>query len=1420
MSNFFLLLCAVVCPLSLASTKFFCDFSDNTDISESYAEWNCTDGVPMSNPCDWRGVTCLNSSVDNVIEIILTGLDIEGTIPNSINSLSALTNLDISENQLFHNIDQPINMTALLSITLNDNNLYSGPFLEFVNMKNLEVLDLSDNSLGYIPGGLLQMTSLEYLDLSGNFIEGVIPSAIGDLSKLETLDLEDNFLFSTLPSSLWTLTNLKSLQLSSNQLSSSIPESVGNLVKMDTLQIRNNCLAGHIPSSLGSLHKLIYVGLEQNMLSQQIPTQIGSLSNLVFLSIADNRMTGEVPESLCDISTLVYFDGSGNLFDCFASCLFIPHLELDFNITQHCPGLQDIAMCDLESAFGMSEIVNSMSITGDTVAYGTEHPVHVDSEPQHFEFNAQIGDATSYDVRFDPLMGSQKECNSTVTFCINRNCFGLSKADYPGLFFGNPALHVDSSSFIVYYTVSCERFAAVDPYGFQMYVTPLYRGTGWSCSLDSDGNVHAVGLCEPDTPWTGVTCLYDTAVVELDLKTFGISGTIPTTLSYLSSATTITLSFNSISGTIPGLFLEMESLEYLDISNNYLTGTLPVSFSDNESIADSSLFKVFLDQNMLTGSLPSILTRIDGLFQLKLDGNDFSGKLHSDFCQENGTVITLSQNPRLCYSECWTESHPTDIADKNICIPAAKKSIWISNAMISVYSVVGVVFLVLLCGGLWMKWRMSKVHPDGKEKMRRLEHLPIHKALVCNLPRSHLLQAIKQGRATAKERDYDGQTAIDIIISSVNPPVHVTSDILVELVMDSLPMDVETGRPIEDPAMHIWAWPKLVQCSHRLCTETVEAIVEMHKKHVTLLTDAEDAAGRRSIDIASPECKFIMTKALYLYERFELFPGPPEHISLTCVVRFAYDHGNPDKRRPRPSSVGTNRLAVAGVEKSVRGESSRRVALKFMKHRDQFFCELETRKMGNFDEDVVVNVKMDLNGDTDEKFRADAALKGYSQYPYCLVMDAADGNLQRKVAQQHIAGKDWDKIRYIVLNLVNGLRHMHMRGYVHGDLKPMNVLPVNDTMKLTDFDAAASLQAGSYVGAKYSSAYVPPELLWCNPSGHIVVRTFQREAGGKPVGVGELPYSLVQATVGHDIWSLGAITYLLCTGNPIFLSNVETDNIADQEDLAKLMEWSPETKMKKLSNITDRYARNLVSMMLTKDPTKRPDCDHVLQHPFLTGKAPIRMDGEEPTYDLFLSYRVASDADIVEVLYDTLTERGFKVWFDKKCLPPGLEWERGFCRGLLDSRCFVCIMSREAVNSRHDMSRNVNMLQPNSRCDNVLLEWRLALELGDRGLLRGIYPVMVGDKLPRDDLVFYGDYFADGCHPSHAENIVLLNVESKLREHLEREGLGLPVVDELGVKDILARITRNQGGFLRGEFSTGIANIVASITDMVENSKK
>jgi hypothetical protein len=239
--------------------------------------------------------------------------------------------------------------------------------------------------------------------------------------------------------------------------------------------------------------------------------------------------------------------------------------------------------------------------------------------------------------------------------------------------------------------------------------------------------------------------------------------------------------------------------------------------------------------------------------------------------------------------------------------------------------------------------------------------------------------------------------------------------------------------------------------------------------------------------------------------------------------------------------------------------------------------------------------------------------------------------------------------------------------------------------------------------------------------------------------------------------------------------------------------------------VADRGARNLLSLLLQHDPRARPPMARVLSHPYITGRAARRLPGEPALFDVFVSYRVASDRLVAEALHRVLSAAGLRVWLDSKCLQPGQSWEEGFAQGLALSSVFLPVLSRGAVNHASIPRQSFAALTPASPCDNVLLEHMLAAEMQARGLIRAVYPLFVGDL--DSESCTYSNYFASGCHPAAAGAVVVTAAAVKLAEHLDRLGLGTPILDaaSLSVASLLERATKSQGAFLEGDAERALA---------------
>ena len=125
------------------------------------------------------------------------------------------------------------------------------------------------------------------------------------------------------------------------------------------------------------------------------------------------------------------------------------------------------------------------------------------------------------------------------------------------------------------------------------------------------------------------------------------------------------------------------------------------------------------------------------------------------------------------------------------------------------------------------------------------------------------------------------------------------------------------------------------------------------------------------------------------------------------------------------------------------------------------------------------------------------------------------------------------------------------------------------------------------------------------------------------------------------------------------------------------------------------------------------------------------------------------------------------------------------------------LLSREAINHPSIDRQNFSKHVATSRCDNVLLEYTLALELYERGLVKVIYPILVGDIVTAEapgtqqqqPMYYYSNYWASGCHPICDDSIVVKSIGDKVAEHLERQHLGRPMLGDLSPKTVLDRIT-------------------------------
>ncbi|XP_062154410.1 protein STRUBBELIG-RECEPTOR FAMILY 7-like [Alnus glutinosa] len=186
-------------------------------------QWSSTGDDPCGQ--SWKGVTCAGT---RVTEIKLSGLGLSGNMGYQLASLTSLTILDMSNNNL-------------------------GGEIPYQLPPNVSQLNLASNNFnGAIPYSVSQMVSLKYLNISHNQIPNQLNDMFGQLSSLSTLDLSFNTMSGNLPESFSSLSSMTSMYLQNNQFTGPI-DVVANL-PLENLNVENNHFTGWIPEQLKNIN--------------------------------------------------------------------------------------------------------------------------------------------------------------------------------------------------------------------------------------------------------------------------------------------------------------------------------------------------------------------------------------------------------------------------------------------------------------------------------------------------------------------------------------------------------------------------------------------------------------------------------------------------------------------------------------------------------------------------------------------------------------------------------------------------------------------------------------------------------------------------------------------------------------------------------------------------------------------------------------------------------------------------------------------------------------------------------------------------------------------------------------------------------------------------------------------------------------
>jgi serine/threonine protein kinase len=433
------------------------------------------------------------------------------------------------------------------------------------------------------------------------------------------------------------------------------------------------------------------------------------------------------------------------------------------------------------------------------------------------------------------------------------------------------------------------------------------------------------------------------------------------------------------------------------------------------------------------------------------------------------------------------------------------------------------------------------------------------------------------------------------------------------------------------------------------------------------LAFAKDVDGRKSHLVASTSNRRILLPYVYFCGRYDILEGPPLHRSATSIVVLADDHEVAKDYRYvfnkyrydikeaflHLSALGYDKAADQNVASIYLRQTKsdlttdefvsycesafgkvRKVAIKFMLHRDQYRKEMELRQRFEENKSCATFVLNLLEGP--ETTVLEAAIASLvidfgnkvqmKDYKYVIIMPAADRSLDAIYTSEL---PDDDHVRIMMKEIAESLSYCHMNGIIHCDLKMLNVVRVNGRMKLIDFDAACEI--GSFACAKFSSSILPPEMFYklvneeeerkvelywssfptdaamidlrkkVDPkkswAGVFCVKSFH--SGDGPV-IEDLPYKLVRASPQLDIWSFGVMLYMLCAREfPLAVSR--DGDLVGPHDMKTVATWEQESiqLMVRQKFKSDPVLTDLLLKLLHPDPANRlKSVDEVLSHPY------------------------------------------------------------------------------------------------------------------------------------------------------------------------------------------------------------------------------
>ncbi|XP_072071602.1 receptor-like protein 40 [Arachis hypogaea] len=276
----------------------------------------------------------LPASIGNLTNLALLALEdnsFHGEIPRSLFGLEKLVDLflysNFFEGRLALDMFFKLKMLNTLDLSVNKLSLFSqNRAVNVTILPPIQWLGLSQCNLnGEIPTWIMNLTTLNHLDLRGNNLQGEIPYFLFKLENLTGLDLGRNLFEGQIE--LEMLSKLKKLTVLGLGGGNKLSFLEGNNTSIVTFpsQIQfldlRSCNLVHFPNFIQHLQELTDLYLSNNSI-KTIPSWLWNKTTLQSLDISNNLLIGKIPALICNLQSLGFLDlSSNNLIGRIPSCL-------------------------------------------------------------------------------------------------------------------------------------------------------------------------------------------------------------------------------------------------------------------------------------------------------------------------------------------------------------------------------------------------------------------------------------------------------------------------------------------------------------------------------------------------------------------------------------------------------------------------------------------------------------------------------------------------------------------------------------------------------------------------------------------------------------------------------------------------------------------------------------------------------------------------------------------------------------------------------------------------------------------------------------------------------------------------------------------------------------------------------------------